>query len=185
MLQGLFSGSASKCAMLISVLSLSKPNMSGGRKFDSKKYKDLRDFKNKEIKRSLVHRARLRKNYFKLLEKDQKENPQKEDIQKEDTQEPETHNEPKHSDDQEYSTPNQQKKPISYAERAKLVKERKEQKRKDALRVVQERRQNIEKSKLARERNKEKLNQKTKYGQPLMGPRINNLLDKIKKDQGN
>lgn len=39
----------------------------GGRRFDAKKGKDLRTYKLDEIKKSLTHRARLRKNYFKLL----------------------------------------------------------------------------------------------------------------------
>lgn len=161
--------------------------MSGGRKFDKKKYKDLRDFKTKEIKRSLTHRARLRKNYFKLLEKEQKDskhpvNEEHQDHNKEDNNSndhQEKHNED--NDSNEYLNPAQ--KSLTYAERSQLIKQRKEQKRREALKALQDKRSRIERTKIERERAKESLSKKTKYGQPLMGPRINNLLDKIRKDQ--
>lgn len=41
---------------------------------------------------------------------------------------------------------------------------------------------NAEKKKAEREKKKESLSQKTRTGQPLMGPRIANLLEKIQKD---
>lgn len=40
----------------------------------------------------------------------------------------------------------------------------------------------IEKANRDRERKKERISKRTKSGQPLMGPRINNLLDKIKNE---
>lgn len=135
-----------------------------GRKFNPKQHKDLRDFKNKEIKKSLVHRARLRKNYFKLLDKEQPQRRQ----QNEDT------------GDEDIP---QEKQQLSYAEKAQIVKERKEQNRKEKLARIQERKNNIERSEKKRERTKEKISRTNKYGQPKMGPRINNLLDKIKKEQ--
>jgi ATPase subunit of ABC transporter with duplicated ATPase domains len=73
-------------------------------------------------------------------------------------------------------------KPLNYVERAKIAKERKEQARKSKLEEVQERRRTIERKSKERELRKERLTKTTKKGQPLMGPRINNLLDKIRKD---
>ena len=71
---------------------------------------------------------------------------------------------------------------MNFAERAKIAKERKEHNRQEKLKSIQDRRENIEKKSKERERRKDTLSKKTKSGQPLMGPRINNLLDKIKKD---
>lgn len=141
---------------------------SSGRKFDQKKHKDLRDFKNKEIKKSLTHRARLRKNYFKILQKEGITPNEPSDEQVSDTEQPDTEN--------------HHRKPLSYAEKAAAIKQRKEEQRKQKLEQIRQKRQNIDKSNQKRETVKTKLSQKTRHGQPLMGPRINNLLDKIKKD---
>lgn len=181
-------------------------------------HKDLREFKNQEIKRSLVHRARLRKNYFKLLEKEGVSGytalPE-EDIaaQNERHQEegyPSDFEEP-HSDiengtiDSNHSKSSQiivqrsdpllsqstarkiaeieeQKKPMNFSERARLVRERKEQKRQDQLNKVREKREMIQQSKQLREKKRESLSQRNKRGQPVMGPRINDLLEKIRKN---
>ncbi|EGV63476.1 rRNA-processing protein fyv7 [Yamadazyma tenuis] len=155
--------------------------MSGGRKFDSKKYKDLRDFKSKEIKRSLVHRARLRKNYFKLIEKEggRPSTDPVDELKKEPTKGENTHRETKGP---RHERNDVKKSNLTYYEKSQLIKQRKEEKRQAILQDVRERRDKIEKSNQQRDRMKEKLSQKTKHGQPLMGPRINNLLDKIKKD---
>lgn len=130
-------------------------------------YKDLREFKSKEIKKSLVHKARLRKNYYKLLEKEGQAVPEKRGST---------------GDNNDNEDVNKQRKPMNYAERAKKTKELKEQRRKDKLEAIREKKQIMEAKAKERERRLERVSQKTTRGQPLMGPRINNLLDKIKKD---
>ncbi|EMG47977.1 FYV7 rRNA-processing protein FYV7 [Candida maltosa Xu316] len=134
-----------------------------------KKYVDRREAKSQDIRRALTHRARLRKNYFKLLEK--------EGI---DTTKDEHRND---GDDQE---DRKTKKPgINFEERAKIVKQRKEERRRSKLEQVQERISDMETKSKIRALKKEQLKKSTSKGQPLMGPRINNLLDKIKKDMNN
>ncbi|OBA22805.1 rRNA-processing protein FYV7 [Metschnikowia bicuspidata var. bicuspidata NRRL YB-4993] len=148
--------------------------------FKGKKlHKDLRDYKNQEIKRSLVHRARLRKSYFKLLEKEGipagQEYPGLASAAEEDPRKgarDDRHAKTDGSSDDE--------KQLNFAERAKLARERKEQKREDELRRVQERRQKIEQSQKDREKKKLSLQQRTRRGQPVMGPKISDLLDKIR-----
>lgn len=173
--------------------------------FKGKKFhKDLRDYKNQEIKRSLVHRARLRKQYFKLLEEEGEAAPRPEDSENRDGLS--DGSEEENSDSDEGSdTPREnsssvkhkaplppqkappkvepKKKPMNFTERAKVAKERKEHQREEKLRRVQERIRNIEQKQKERERRKESLSRRTKSGQPVMGPKINNLLDKIKNNQ--
>ncbi|KAM9914340.1 hypothetical protein OXX59_004036 [Metschnikowia pulcherrima] len=210
--------------------------------FKGKKlHKDLRDYKNQEIKRSLVHRARLRKNYFKLLEKEglpagQDEYESKDsdgkltnksisrdnsETQASPASESEQNSasddesasedgsgdesDEKSADSGEISTrkrhaaplPPQKdlkkvvpktrdvqpkRKPLNFAERAKLAKERKEQKREEELKRVQERRQRLAQSQKEREQKKLSLQKRTRRGQPVMGPKINDLLDKIRQN---
>lgn len=182
------------------------------------RHKDLREFKNQEIKRSLVHRARLRKNYFKLLEKeggsDKSDLPHQEH-DNEDTNDPEndvvadeidkldddseegTHKEtavasqsqirrsgplPDQSTAGKLAKREERRKPMNFAERARLARERKEQNRQDQLERVREKREMILESKRLREQKKNSLTQRTKRGQPVMGPRINDLLEKIRKN---
>lgn len=169
--------------------------------FQGKKFhKDLRDYKNQEIKRSLVHRARLRKQYFKLLEEEGEAPPAPSKKEKAAGSEDEDSQLTDGSDelDSEENTvklkaplPPQRappkvapkRKPLNFQERAKLAKDRKEQQREEKLRQVQERRRAIEQKQKERERKKESLSRKTKSGQPVMGPKINDLLDKIRSNQ--
>lgn len=160
----------------------------GGRRFDAKKGKDLRTYKSQEIKKSLTHRARLRKNYFKLLKE---EDPARyeEEIKKEheingDEANENTNDEakPAYKKGPKRREENKDNKRLSFAEKAKLIKERKEESRKRAIEEVAERKRKIEKANRDRERKKERISKRTRSGQPLMGPRINSLLDKIKSD---
>lgn len=182
------------------------------------RHKDLREFKNQEIKRSLVHRARLRKNYFKLLEKeggsdklalahqeqdyedkngsDDNVNPDDLDEMNDDGEEGENTEPLKASQSQirrsgplpDQSTAGkmakreERRKPMNFAERARLARERKEQNRQEQLDKVREKREMILESKRIREQKKNSLTQRTKRGQPVMGPRINDLLEKIRKN---
>lgn len=185
------------------------------------RHKDLREFKNQEIKRSLVHRARLRKNYFKLLEKEggsdkldlphnQQDNEEK--SESEDDEDPDSIEDlndveddgeeregkesvrtsqsqirrsgplPDQSTAGKIAKREERRKPMNFAERARLARERKEQNRQEQLEKVREKREMILESKRIREQRKNTLAQRTKRGQPVMGPRINDLLDKIRKN---
>lgn len=169
--------------------------------FQGKKFhKDLREYKNQEIKRSLVHRARLRKNYFKLLESEDQTAGVPGGERIDDNQERQSDSE--HESEEKQSTTRrlaplppqrapppqrtqpkpQPKRTVNFAERAKLAKERKEKEREDKIRRVQERRQALERQNKERERKKESLSRRTKSGQPVMGPKITDLLDKIRQN---
>lgn len=177
--------------------------------FQGKKFhKDLREFKNQEIKRSLVHRARLRKNYFKLLESEGQTTPESQKEKQSDEDNEENNDSGSESESEKEELPEtsvskikssgplppqrgpparaqpkpQPKKVINFAERAKLAKERKEREREEKLRRVRERRQALEQKNKERERKKESLSKRTKTGQPVMGPKINDLLDKIRQN---
>lgn len=150
-------------------------------------HKDLRDYKNQEIKRSLVHRARLRKNYFKLLEEEGEVPPQEEGEENDasDREEPSSRSRaplPPQKAPKRAPPQKAQPKPMNFAERAKLAKERKDDVRKQQLNRVQERRRTLEVKNKERERRKESLSQKTRTGQPVMGPKISNLLEQIRKN---
>ncbi|RCK65818.1 rRNA-processing protein FYV7 [Candida viswanathii] len=151
--------------------------MPANKPYNKKKFVDRREAKSQDIKRALTHRARLRKNYFKLLEKEGLQESRKpEDDEADNEEQGEEKLKPK---------PKPKKKGINFEERAKIVKQRKEEKRKQKLERVQEKLNRIETKSKERALRKEQLKKTTTKGQPLMGPRINNLLDKIKKDIGN
>lgn len=161
--------------------------------FKGKKFhKDLREFKSQEIKRSLVHRARLRKNYFKLLEETGDDQPKQEndapqsasgsdDSETEEKPRSRTPLPPQRAPPPQRAAP-PQKKPMNFAERAKLAKQRKEHQREEKLEKVQQRRRMMEEKNLEREKRKESLSQRTRRGQPVMGPKITDLLDKIRQN---
>lgn len=126
------------------------------------KYINHREYKLHEIKQSLTQKARLRKQYFKDLKEMGETIPEK--------------------PQRDYSS-NKPSKEQTYKERLQISKQRKAEQRK--LREVEkeEREKLTEKKRKDREQRKEKFNQKTSKGQPLMGPRIEDLLEKIKKQQ--
>ncbi|RLV95129.1 rRNA-processing protein FYV7 [Spathaspora sp. JA1] len=130
----------------------------------NRKYTDRHASKTADIKRALVHRARIRKNYFKLLKQEGEEDEQEQEHQ------------------QKRKPLPPQNKPINFAERAKLAKERKEEARKAKLAEIKQKREKLELNKKQREIKKNRMAKHTSTGQPLMGPRINNLLDKIRND---
>lgn len=176
-----------------------------------KPIKDLREFKSREIKKSLVHRARLRKNYFKLLEQEGELPPAStyEDAQLDekyggddnqsandsgsDEEVEQSLKSAKHSAKTSGPLPPQrapsrrapipkEKRPSNFAERTKLAKNLKDEQRAQKLAEVKSRIETKERQSREREKRKERLTKKTRRGQPLMGPRINNLLDKIKEN---
>jgi hypothetical protein len=142
--------------------------MAGPRDARVNPWKNRKEYKSREISRLLTHRAHLRKKYFKMIEKEDPGSA------------------PDDGRNAEKSSFEAKEKPkLNFAERAKMAKERKERQRKEKLQSIREQRENTEKKKKEREAQKAVLAQKTRTGQPLMGPRINSLLDKIKEARKN
>ncbi|CCG21895.1 Fyv7 protein [Candida orthopsilosis Co 90-125] len=146
-----------------------------------KRFVDRRETKSADIKRALTHRARLRKNYFKLLKHEGLEEPSKD---KSDTDGESDNDEEEEGDvsHEKHESRPKQSKPTSFAERAAIAKQRKAEKRNERLQKIQEKLTDVARQEKIRELKKKELSQKTKRGQPVMGPRINNLLEKIKKN---
>lgn len=140
--------------------------MAGPRDARVNPWKNRKESKSREISRLLTHRAHLRKKYFKMIEK---EDPGSAPVDGRKSENP--------------SFEAKEKPKLNFAERAKIAKERKERQRKEKLQSIREQRENAEKKKKDREAQKAVLAQKTRTGQPLMGPRINSLLDKIKESR--
>lgn len=140
--------------------------MAGPRDARVNPWKNRKESKSREISRLLTHRAHLRKKYFKMIEK---EDPGSAPV------------DGRKSENSSFEA--KEKPKLNFAERAKIAKERKERQRKEKLQSIREQRENAEKKKKDREAQKAVLAQKTRTGQPLMGPRINSLLDKIKESR--
>ena len=143
-------------------------DMAGPRDARVNPWKNRKESKSREISRLLTHRAHLRKKYFKMIEK---EDPGSAPV--------DGHK----SENSSFEAKDKPK--LNFAERSKIAKERKERQRKEKLQNIREQRENAEKKKKDREAQKAVLAQKTRTGQPLMGPRINSLLDKIKESRKN
>ncbi|KAI5956434.1 FYV7 [Candida jiufengensis] len=171
-----------------------------------KKFVDRKEAKTQDIQRALTHRARLRKNYFKLLKKEGiDEHPRDEgklDHEEEDSEveHSQDDSEAEQEEEEEEAKTSSHKKPtkssstytksnppprLTYAERAAIAKERRSRQRHDKKQEIQEKIEMIARQQKIRELRKQQLKLKTKTGQPSMGPRINNLLDKIRRDRQN
>ncbi|GMG56544.1 unnamed protein product [Ambrosiozyma monospora] len=152
------------------------------------KYFKGKQGKTDEIKKSLAHRARLRKTYFKMLEKEgidtSKPVPALEtgdDNREKDKDDEEQADRPKTYNRFERST--EQRKPLTFQDRVKINQERKQRLRQEKIERTKQTLSEIKTKRSQRaERSKRIKEAKTSKGQPLMGPRINDLLDKI---QGN
>ncbi|KAG0674035.1 rRNA-processing protein fyv7 [Pichia californica] len=76
--------------------------------------------------------------------------------------------------------------PLSFQERIALKKNRRENDKERKMNKTREKLENMRQSNVKRQRQTERIqNTKTRKGQPLMGPRINNLLEKIKQNKNN
>ncbi|ANZ77454.1 BA75_04433T0 [Komagataella pastoris] len=153
----------------------------------SSDWRDLRKKKSEDIKRSLVHRARLRKKYFKILQQDVEQagttsttnnevnvnDPDADKVQ----EERQEHRDSLHNNNLKH--PDR----LSYQERLKMAKERKEQRRIEKIKQTKIQLYQIKQKKLSRESRKELFSKRTRTGQPMMGPRISNLLETIKNDR--
>ncbi|CEP22749.1 rRNA-processing protein FYV7 [Cyberlindnera jadinii] len=137
-------------------------------RFQKKKnpYLDRRESKNREIRQALTHKARLKRKYLKELERSGESVPDKEEVHR--------HRVVREAD----KGPSFQERQQIAKERKKFLRELREKEKKQRMETVQLKRE-------ARDKKKELLSQKTRTGQPLMGPRINNLLEKIQKQYGN
>ncbi|KAH3668928.1 hypothetical protein OGAPHI_002683 [Ogataea philodendri] len=108
----------------------------------------------KKYDRDTKSEANLRRSYFKLVDQEKQESAQ-----------------PRES------------KGLSFQDRLKLKHERKERKRQSQIEKTRKTYQKLKESEKTREVQSKKLQKaKTRTGQPLMAPRINNLLDKIKSE---
>lgn len=174
-----------------------------GRK-DTRKYLQGKQGKTDEIRRALTHRARLRKNYFKLLEREGLDVPQRgateneiqEGTKKTASDGEESASESEKNEDRsgkarkslsEVDTIKEKVKnheSLTFQERILLKKDRREKDRDRKIKKTKEKVEAMKQSDLKRQRQTERVqNTKTRKGQPLMGPRINNLLDKIRQDK--
>ncbi|GMM32792.1 Fyv7 protein [Saccharomycopsis crataegensis] len=157
-------------------------------------YYNPRDKKRKEIEKSLVHKSNLRKKYFKLLEKEGQKVPEKKtkaernNEVKNDAVEDEYDSEADKDFEEEKEESKYRKsryeptRQLTYEERSELIKQRRTAKREEAMENIRTQRKIIAQKNQDREKKKRSFNKKTKKGQPSFAPRINNLLDKIKKD---
>lgn len=188
-----------------------------------------------EIKRALIHRSRIRKNYFKMLENEGEPMPGQKagaepghgdknksaNIQQQTADEHSDSDndqggffegEESFSDDDENnseSEPNESPsstsksiskaktnsstnkktgrsldhKSLTYQERTQLIKARKEEKRLARERYTESRRVEHDRREKKRLEHRKQMTKFTKHGQPVMGQRINRLLDKIRESQ--
>jgi hypothetical protein len=163
---------------------------------DSRKYTKGKQGKTDEIRRALTHRARLRKNYFKLLEKEGMDVPKKEgdeidefqgnaesDKEEDETSEATTQQSEKSEIDL-IKEKVQKREALTFQERILLKKNRREQDKNRKMQKTREKIESMKQKDLKRQRQTERIQStKTRKGQPLMGPRINNLLEKIKQSK--
>lgn len=177
----------------------------GGRtnkgKKDTRKYLHGKQGKTDEIRRALTHRARLRKNYFKLLEREGLDVPSRESNEEEPQNKIKKHatngdesdeddggdnDKPGMSDIDLIKNKVKNHEPLTFQERIMLKKDRREKDKERKMRKTREKLEVLKRSEQKRQRQTERIqNTKTRKGQPLMGPRINNLLEKIKQDKSN
>ncbi|KAG0678559.1 rRNA-processing protein fyv7 [Kluyveromyces marxianus] len=137
-------------------------------KVEKKKF--TKEYRLKEIQKNLTKKARLKKGYLKVLKEEGYAVPEKPQAEKHDR------------------ASMHEKKELN----KKKVKEQKEEHKlrkrsaKEKERAFRE--QEIERIKLAKQKQQQRedrakrLLKKTRRGQPIMGPKINDLLDKIKND---
>lgn len=150
-------------------------------------YINHREHKVSEIKRSLTHKARLRRNYFKLLEKEGIDS--KKPSEQNNERDVQSHgdliqdiNKPLHIDDN-YNEDSQSKRVLTYGERLERDKQKKDEAKKAKLREIKETRAHIERRRDEKKKSNMQLSKKTKKGQPVMAPRISQLLEKIKREK--
>lgn len=129
-----------------------------------------KEYKLKEIQKNLTKKARLKKQYLKALKEEGYTVPER------------SVTEAPRSSLQDQKAANKRK----FDEKRQLEKQRKthqkdkkeERRRKELEKIEDSKTRQVEK-----EKRWKKVNQKTRSGQPLMGPKIDDLLSKIKNDK--
>lgn len=125
-----------------------------------KRKKFTKEYKIREIQKNLHKRSNQKRKYLKALKDEGYSVPEKEDR-------------PTHS-----SRPKQQElRSRKKDKNAEKIAQRKEYRRKELEKIS-----TIKSNESKRETRRERLSQKTRTGQPKMGPKIEDLLDKIKND---
>ena len=145
----------------------------GTAKQNQNRKKFTREYKVKEIQRSITKKTRLRKEYLKALKDEGYAVPEKEPK----TVAKESVRKIKEARAIEGKKKLDEKKEIK-KQRKRMQKDELNKQRSEQLERIR-----VSKEKLQRrEDRKKKLTQRTRTGQPLMGPKIEDLLDKIKTD---
>ncbi|QLQ79329.1 hypothetical protein HG537_0B06770 [Torulaspora globosa] len=136
-----------------------------------KKY--TKDYKLKEIQKSLTHKARLKKEYLRALKEEGYSVPDKKADGK---SKEEIRRLKQEQRDKNRKKLEEQKRGKKWAK--KEQQEASEDRRRSELENIK----HIKSKMDEREKRKQKLTKKTRTGQPLMGPKIEDLLGKIKGD---
>lgn len=144
--------------------------------YNRKKF--TKEFRVKEIQKNITKRTRLKKNYFKALKEEGYSAPERPQNDKD-------NNDRKHKKVRELKEEKRQAGKEKFDEKKQLKKDRMQRQREEKEAHRQSQLQRIETSKakhLQREQRTKRLTQKTRSGQPLMGPKILDMLEKIKND---
>ena len=128
----------------------------------------------KEIQKSITKKTRLKKEYFKALKEEGYAVPERKPISQAKTNVRKLREEKALQGKQKLDEKKEMKR-----ERKKLQKEQVEERRKRELDQIKLSKDKYEQ----REKRKVRMTQRTRSGQPRMGPKINDLLDKIKGDE--
>lgn len=146
--------------------------MATSKQIDNRK-KFTKEYKVKEIQKNLTKKARLRKEYLKVLKEEGYSVPEKnpDTVKTYDAKKAKEERilQGKKRYDEKKEIKRQRK--LSQKEQAELRKDR------EVERIKMAKEKQVD-----REKRKRRMTQKTKSGQPKMGPKINDLLDKIKGD---
>lgn len=135
--------------------------------------KFTKEYKVREIQKNLTQKARLKKEYLKALKEEGYSVPEKAPSGK------------SKQDYRKLKAELRDEGKRKFDEKKEIKKERKRQQREEAEERRTRELENIKQVKAKmdeRERRKKRLSQKTRTGQPLMGPKINDLLSKIRED---
>ena len=159
--------------------------------FNRKKF--TKEYKVKQIQKNITKRTRLKKQYLKALKEEGYSVPSKDKLSNSKESNADDHN----ADDETVSTSTKNKSvkdlkeekrlaaKAKIDERKRLKKEKLDKQREEREMRRQKELERIKLSKeryLQREKRSKRLTQKTRTGQPLMGPKISDLLERIKKD---
>ncbi|CCK72646.1 Fyv7p KNAG_0L00230 [Huiozyma naganishii CBS 8797] len=137
--------------------------------------KFTREYKVREIQKNITKKTRLRKNYFKALKEEGYTVPEK----------------PEHDADKTKANIQRMKQEkvsqgkMKFDEKKEMKRQRQRSKREEEEARRQRQLDRLKESKakhIERENRSKRLTQKTRSGQPLMGPKIGDLLEKIKTD---